>query len=70
MSMQQSHGPRSQGYGLGFEVIDYGDFKVIGHGGSDWSELAIAYFYEPSDDTVIAWLAREEEKERGKAPRK
>jgi CubicO group peptidase (beta-lactamase class C family) len=48
--------PHSQGYGLGFEVIDYGKFKVIGHGGSDWSELAIAYFYEPSDDAAIVFL--------------
>ena len=48
--------PRSQGYGLGFEVIDYGEFKVIGHGGSDWSEQAIAYFYEPSNDAVIVFL--------------
>lgn len=48
--------PRSQGYGLGFEVIDYGEFKVIGHGGSDWSELALAYFYQPSNDAVIVFL--------------
>jgi hypothetical protein len=48
--------PRSQGYGLGFEVIDYGEFKVVGHGGSDWSELALAYFYQPSNDAVIVFL--------------
>lgn len=48
--------PRSQGYGLGFEVIDYGRFKLVGHGGSDWSEMALAYFYEPSDDAVIVFL--------------
>ena len=48
--------PRSQGYGLGFEVIDYEEFKVVGHGGSDWSEQAIAYFYEPSNDAVIVFL--------------
>jgi CubicO group peptidase (beta-lactamase class C family) len=48
--------PHSQGYGLGFEVIDYGEFKVVGHGGSDWSELALAYFYQPSNDAVIVFL--------------
>jgi hypothetical protein len=48
--------PRAQGYGLGFEVVDYEDFKVIGHGGSDWSELTVAYFYEPSHDAVIVFL--------------
>jgi hypothetical protein len=48
--------PKTQGYGLGFEVIDYGDFKVVGHDGSDWSELTIAYFYEPSHDGVIVFM--------------
>lgn len=48
--------PRSQGYGLGFEVIDYGGFKLVGHDGSDWSEMALVYFYEPSDDAVIVFL--------------
>lgn len=48
--------PPSEGYGLGFEVIDYGEFKLIGHGGSDWSEFAVAYFYEPSHDAVIVFL--------------
>lgn len=48
--------PRSQGYGLGFEVIDYGRFKLVGHGGSDWSEMALAYFYQPADDAVIVFL--------------
>lgn len=48
--------PVAQGYGLGLEVADYGDLKVIGHGGSDWSEQSIAYFYEPSDDGVIVFL--------------
>lgn len=48
--------PRSQGYGLGFEVIDYGRFERVGHSGSDWSEMALAYFYAPSRDAVIVFL--------------
>jgi CubicO group peptidase (beta-lactamase class C family) len=48
--------PLRQGYGLGLEVIDYGDMRVAGHGGSDWSEMSLAYFYLPSRDGVIVFL--------------
>jgi CubicO group peptidase (beta-lactamase class C family) len=48
--------PRDQGYGLGLEVIDYGGVRVMGHGGSDWSEMSLAYFYDPSRDGVIIFL--------------
>jgi CubicO group peptidase (beta-lactamase class C family) len=48
--------PVAQGYGLGWSVIDYGDYKVIGHGGSDWAETAQGYFYSDSRDGVIVFL--------------
>lgn len=48
--------PRDQGYGLGLEVIDYGSVRLVGHGGSDWSEMSLAYFYEPSHDGVIIFI--------------
>lgn len=48
--------PRVQGYGLGFEVADFGSHRVLGHGGSDWSEQSIAYVYRPSGDGVIVFL--------------
>ncbi len=48
--------PVAQGYGLGFDVINYGDFAFIGHGGSDWAEVAAAYFYAPSKDGVLIFL--------------
>lgn len=48
--------PDSQGYGLGFNVLRYGDVTVLGHGGADWSELAIAYIVKPSQDGVIVLL--------------
>jgi CubicO group peptidase (beta-lactamase class C family) len=48
--------PVRQGYGLGFDVIDYRGASAIGHGGSDWSELAIAYVWRPSGDGVIVLL--------------
>jgi CubicO group peptidase (beta-lactamase class C family) len=48
--------PHEQGYGLGFEVLDYGDTRVIGHGGSDWSEMSLAYAYLPARDGVILFV--------------
>lgn len=48
--------PRTQGYGLGFEVADFGRHRVLGHGGSDWSEQSVAYVYQPSGDGVIIFL--------------
>lgn len=48
--------PHAQGYGLGFEVADFGSYRVLGHGGSDWSEQSIAYLYQPSGDGVIVFL--------------
>lgn len=34
--------PQAQGYGLGFNVLRYGDVIILEHGGADWSELAVA----------------------------
>ena len=48
--------PTRQGYGLGFEVAEFGDWRVVGHGGSDWSEQSLAYFYQPSGDGLVIFL--------------
>ena len=48
--------PDSQGYGLGFNVLRYGEQTVLGHGGADWSELAIAYISKPSREGLIVFL--------------
>ena len=48
--------PDAQGYGLGWEVLDYGDTKVLSHGGSDWSELTLGYFYTTSKDGLIIFF--------------
>lgn len=48
--------PLAQGYGLGWNIIDYGDNKLVQHGGSDWSEVAQAYFYTASRDGVVIFL--------------
>ena len=48
--------PEKQGYGLGWEVADYGDYQILSHGGADWSEVAIAYFYTDSKDGILIFL--------------
>jgi hypothetical protein len=48
--------PKAQGYGLGWEVIDYGNDKIVGHTGSDWSEMSVGYFHTNSKDGVIVFL--------------
>lgn len=48
--------PDSQGYGLGFNVLRYGDVTVLEHGGADWSELAVVYVSRPSRSAVIVFL--------------
>lgn len=48
--------PDSQGYGLGFSVLRFGDVTIIGHGGSDWSEMALAYVANPSRSGLIIFL--------------
>lgn len=48
--------PGRQGYGLGFNVLDYGDAVVLGHGGADWSEVSLAYVSKPSRSGVIVFL--------------
>lgn len=52
-AVPESQCPKEQGYGLGWEVLDYGDYKLISHGGSDWAEAALAYIYTGSRDGVV-----------------
>lgn len=48
--------PQKQGYGLGWEVADYGNYQLVSHFGSDFSELALAYFYTDSKDGILIFL--------------
>ena len=48
--------PDAQGFGLGWEILSYGDTAVLSHGGSDWSELTLGYFYTQSKDGIIVFL--------------
>ncbi|QDX27194.1 beta-lactamase family protein [Sphingomonas suaedae] len=48
--------PKRQGYGLGFDMVDMGGRRTIGHEGGDWSQLTIAYSDLPSRDGLIIFL--------------
>lgn len=48
--------PRAQGYGLGFQVIEYDAMRILGHGGNDWAEVALGYVRLPARDGLIVFL--------------
>lgn len=48
--------PTAQGYGLGWVVVDEEKDKMLWHGGSDWSAVTTAYFYQGSKDGIIIFL--------------
>jgi CubicO group peptidase (beta-lactamase class C family) len=48
--------PRAQGYGLGFQVIEYDAMRILGHGGNDWAEVALGYIRLPMRDGLIIFL--------------
>ncbi|WP_084420127.1 serine hydrolase domain-containing protein [Henriciella litoralis] len=55
-SDMQTPCPERQGYGYGTIILQYPRTTVVGHGGYDWSQLAVAYGYTGSDDGVIIFL--------------
>lgn len=48
--------PDRSGYGLGWHVFDLQDGKTVGHLGSDWSMVTLAYYYEDSHDGLVVFL--------------
>jgi CubicO group peptidase (beta-lactamase class C family) len=48
--------PSRQGYGLGWNITEYTDGWLIGHGGSNWSLITLAYYYPDSKDGVVIFL--------------
>lgn len=48
--------PKRQGYGLGWVVVDTAKDKLLWHGGSDWSLVTSAYFYEKTGEGLIIFL--------------
>ncbi|MEM6337644.1 MAG: serine hydrolase domain-containing protein [Bacteroidota bacterium] len=52
----QARCPVRVGYGLGWHVFELENGKTIGHLGSDWAEVAMAYYYEGSRDGLVVLL--------------
>jgi CubicO group peptidase (beta-lactamase class C family) len=48
--------PTQMGYGLGWNVTQLTDETVIGHRGSDWSTVSIAYYYSGSKDGLVIFF--------------
>ncbi|WP_395373883.1 serine hydrolase domain-containing protein [Marinicella sp. W31] len=48
--------PTRQGYGLGWNVTQFEGGSLIGHGGSDWSLISLAYYYPDSQDGLVILL--------------
>lgn len=48
--------PLEQGYGLGWEVLNYGDAQLIAHGGHDYSVLTVFGINTKTKDGVIVLL--------------
>lgn len=56
-----SQAPKAQcpirlGYGLGWNIAELDNDRLIGHRGSDWSVVALAYYYKSSNDGLIVFL--------------
>ncbi len=52
----RSRCPVKQGYGLGWQVFEFRGQRLVSHGGSDWSEQAMAYFDPDSRDGVVLFI--------------
>lgn len=48
--------PTRQGYGVGWNVTEFKNGSLIGHGGSDWSVVSLAYYYPQSSDGLVIFL--------------
>ena len=48
--------PIKMGYGLGWNVTELSDETVIGHRGSDWSMVSLAYYYSGSKDGLVIFF--------------
>lgn len=48
--------PTRQGYGLGWNVVEWEGGKLIGHSGETWSEFTLAYYYPASGDGLVVFI--------------
>lgn len=48
--------PTALGYGLGWSMSELANDKLIGHRGTTWSVVSIAYYYEGSGDGLVIFF--------------
>lgn len=48
--------PTRVGYGLGWYVAELENDKLIGHRGSDWSAVSLAYYYKRTGDGLVIFF--------------
>jgi CubicO group peptidase (beta-lactamase class C family) len=48
--------PTELGYGLGWAIAQLKDDKLIGHRGTDWSVVSLAYYYQRSGDGLVIFF--------------
>lgn len=48
--------PNQLGYGLGWSMSHVAEDKLIGHRGTNWSVVSIAYDYQKSGDGLVLFL--------------
>jgi len=48
--------PTQLGYGLGWAISQLKNDKLIGHRGTDWSVVSLAYYYQGSGDGLIIFF--------------
>jgi CubicO group peptidase (beta-lactamase class C family) len=48
--------PVRLGYGLGWSIAELENDRLIGHRGSDWSVVSLAYYYEKSRDGLVIFI--------------
>ena len=48
--------PTQLGYGLGWGITQLEDDKLIGHRGTDWAVVSLAYSYQGSGDGLVIFF--------------
>lgn len=48
--------PTKMGYGLGWSMSDLKNNKIIGHRGTNWTVVSLAYYYQDSGDGLIIFF--------------
>lgn len=48
--------PTELGYGLGWSMTHFADRKLIGHRGTNWKSVTLAYYYPDSKDGLVVFF--------------